>query len=452
MFKQVVIASYLYVPRDEIRDIGDMEDQLTVFPKYGKDPVKLYNDSLHGWFGLPLYHYRNLDNIADKITDNRAVGAPITVEFMSKFREGQVEVIDKFSKYVASGKTGFILRACPGFGKTVVAADIISLLGRTALVIVPRSNLISQWVDRLCQHTSLLPSEIGTACGGKATWQGKKVVVGLVHTLALDRFGDAFKRYFGVVIYDEVDRSVPPQTFAPVVSMFPSKYRIGVSATMKRQDGMEVVFHKHVGQIFLQGVASNRMKPKILIHIFTGSSGPVFGKTAIRKRGQLISRLAANGERNALIARYAKSILISGRRLVILSDRIKQLIELKTILIANGWAKDRDVGFYVRTLPGRGELSEKERKRIANVCKVILGTYGLFALGTDIPDLAGLIYATPMSETEQSKGRIEREFKGKLQPVVVDIVDQFYDNAARWGYKREHQYVAEGLKIRKIRS
>jgi hypothetical protein len=65
--------------------------------------------------------------------------------------------------------------------------------------------------------------------------------------------------------------------------------------------------------------------------------------------------------------------------------------------------------------------------------------------------LAGLIYATPLSETEQSKGRVEREFAGKRQPVVVDIVDTAYDMTRRWGQKRERQYIREGLEIKKVR-
>jgi hypothetical protein len=76
----------------------------------------------------------------------------------------------------------------------------------------------------------------------------------------------------------------------------------------------------------------------------------------------------------------------------------------------------------------------------------------MFAIGTDIQDLAGLIYATPMSETEQSKGRIERLLAGKLQPVVVDLVDTSYKMSLGWGRKREGQYSSEGLKIKKVRS
>jgi superfamily II DNA or RNA helicase len=461
MYSRVVLSSHLWIPKDEMPDLRKARNLFTVVPKYSETEICLY-DQRGEWFGVPLYHFRDPSKIAQSVLDRRVLGFPAELKFKSPFRPGQDILISTFDGLVKRGRTGFILQAPPGFGKTVVTVAMLARLGRTALVVVPRSNLVEQWRDRILEHTNLRPSDIGVATGGKGEWEGKKIVVALVHTLALDRFGAEFRKYFGVVAYDEVDRSVPPQTFSPVVQMFPSLYRIGVSATLKRQDGMEVVFEKHIGQCFLRGADKNRMAPKVLIHHYWGFSGNLYGKTPINRRGQLISRLADNQERNSIIAHYVKLITTSGRRVCVLSDRISQLIEVSEILLSNQWVGKEDVGFYVRRMPRptgtlRGKTSFKEtssayRERVANGCKVILATYGMFSIGTDIKDLAGLIYATPQSETEQSKGRIERELDGKLQPVVVDIVDVRYTMARRWADKRERQYNASGLTIKKIRS
>uniref|UniRef100_A0A6M3LVR9 Putative helicase n=1 Tax=viral metagenome TaxID=1070528 RepID=A0A6M3LVR9_9ZZZZ len=75
----------------------------------------------------------------------------------------------------------------------------------------------------------------------------------------------------------------------------------------------------------------------------------------------------------------------------------------------------------------------------------------MIALGTDIPSLSGLIYATPQSEVTQSKGRIERVLEGKKEPIVVDIVDTYYKDTMRWAKKREKSYIAEGLKIKVLK-
>jgi hypothetical protein len=452
MYSEVILTSHFWIKRDELRNVEKAKAMFTAVPKYSETPVHLYKEH-NEWFGVPLYHFPKHDGIAKKLTDNRVRGRAVNFNFTSQLWEGQDELLSQFKKLVVEGQTGFVVQAPPGFGKTVVVIRMLSMLGRTALVVVPRSNLLQQWIKRLTDHTDIKRSEIGEASDGKVNWAGKKVVVGLVHTVGMDRFGAAFRDYFGVVAFDEVDRSVPPQTFAPVAAMFSSKYRIGVSATMKRQDAMEVVFQKHIGQNFLKGKDANRMKPKVLIHYYDKSSGPIFGRSTLNKRGMLLSRLGKNKERNTLIAQYVRSIYVSGRRVCVLSDRTQQLASIRSILLDNGWVKDDEVGFYVRRLPLlKKDMKAGELKHVAAVCKVILATYGMFAIGTDIQDLAGLIYATPMSETEQSKGRIERLLAGKLQPVVVDLVDTSYKMSLGWGRKREGQYSSEGLKIKKVRS
>jgi superfamily II DNA or RNA helicase len=419
----------------------------------------MYNDLNSGWFGFPIhYHHRA---VAKKVRDLRVIGSPIQMKFLSTFREGQGELMAGFLRAKRQGGTGFIMNAPPGFGKTVMVIAMLAELRTTALVVVPRSNLVDQWRERIVQHSDVSLDEIGVASDGKVDWRGKKIVVGLVHTLALDRFGTDFKKYFGCLVFDEVDRSVPPQTFAPVVGMFPAKHRIGVSATLRRQDGMEVIFESHLGEHFLRSADIGRMRPKVLVHFFEKHSGVVYGQTTLQKRGSLISRLAGNQERNVLLAKYVRSIIVTGRRCVVLSDRIQQLLDVETILLANAWANCGETGLYVRRVPlpqlfktkktRYRQLKKAELDHVAKNSRVILATYGMFALGTDIKDLAGLVYATPMSEVAQSKGRIERELAGKMQPVVVDIIDYAYDMAVRWGKKRMREYERDGLFIKRVR-
>lgn len=437
----------MYIPYNEA-DVDRLKSELTVVPKYSEDgePVKLYDEKT-SWFGVPIHHYRSLQSLANEVEDLR-VDAPAQFKFKSKYWDGQEAIVDSFKTHVGHGVTGFILEAPPGAGKTVMVIAMLAHLGQRTLVVVPRSNLIRQWEERLKQHSTLQDCDIGWVEGGKGDWRGKKVVVGLVHSLVLDRYGDDFRKSFGCVVFDEVDRSVPPQTFAPAVALFPAKYRIGVSATIKRQDGMEVVFHKHIGQVLLRGAGENRMKPKILLHYFTETSGYIpSGMRKMNRRGMLISRLSVNKNRNAVIANYARLIWKSGRRTLVLSDRKEQLILLRLMLIELGIPRS-EIGFYVRSLTGHN-MTEKDRRKVATDCKIILATYGMIALGTDIQDLAGLIFATPQAETEQSKGRIERALEGKKTPVVVDIVDTHYRDALGWAIRRQKHYHSKGLSIKR---
>jgi len=349
-----------------------------------------------------------------------------------------------------------IFEAPPGFGKTVVLIKMIEMLGRTTLVVVPRSNLVKQWVERLKEHSSLTDADIGVALDGKCKWKGKKIVVGLVHTLTLDRFGNGFRDHFGTVVFDEVDRSVPPATFSTAVTMFPSKYRIGASATLKRTDGMDVVFEKHIGETRITAEDANRMSPTVILHSFDDNMGDVWeGSPTLNRRGMLLSMLSKDPKRNMLIAYYIGLIHKSGRRCVVLSDRTLQLYRLRELVVGCKGIPRDETGFYVRQLDTgnrkKRSITEAERRRVASDCNVIFATYGMMALGTDIPELSALIYATPQSQVEQSKGRIERVCDGKKQPVVVDIVDTAYPDAKRWAFARQRQYRAENLKIKRYK-
>ena len=457
-YSKIKVDSFVRIPIKEVRDIERAKGLLTAIDKYNGSKILLYDSGSQEWFGVPMCHFKisDLSLLADEVIDNRALGFSLEMMFTSEYWPGQAEVLRRFEQGVKAGRTGFVLKAPCGFGKTTCLIKMLEVLGRTALVVVPRSSLVKQWISRLLEHSDLKKRDIGVVLSGKAVWKGKKVVVGLVHSLALDRYGADFKRAFGTIVFDEVDRSVPPATFAPVVVMFPAKYRIGASATTKRQDGMEVVFEKHVGQMILKGADENRAKPKVYMHEFTGDSGFVYlGSKKLNRRGMLLSKLSKNIARNLLIARYIKALHKSDRRVLVLSDRTAQLRELRLLCFKKHNIPLVDMGYCVRSLDLGGgkkkQISAKERSRVANDCKIIFGTYGLMALGVDIPDLAGLVYATPQSQIEQSKGRIERIVVGKKTPVVIDICDSFYPDAVNWARNRERQYRAESLKIIKRR-
>lgn len=466
------VANYLYIPKKEIFDQSALEKKLTVHSKY--DVQKRIELFCHcgEWFGVPLYYWQNYAKIANNLIDERIIGEAIDFKFVSDFWRGQKDIVDAFRLRYEEGKTGFIIEAKTGSGKSCIAMAILAMIGKRSLVIVPRSNLVNQWIDKILEHTDLKCDDIGIINGLKVNWQNKKIVVGLVHSLALDKFGNDFKNNFGVVVFDEVHSSVPPATFAPVATMFNPKIRIAMSATLTRVDGLDVIFRKHIGETYLTGNITKRFPAIVLIHNYNRSSGRVpikFGEYTLpklSKRGILLSKLAKNYERNRIIVRYILSMLKSNdRRVLVLSDRTWQLVLLKKLLDKNAShykinLKNSDSGYFVNTLSMLGsngevlkkkkKITQEERQKVADNCKVIFATYAMFGLGSNIPELSGLIYATPQSSVEQAQGRIERFLDDKRQPVVVDIVDTYYKETLRWAKARQTWYKKVGIKVRKI--
>ena len=359
-YSRVILSSSLFLPKAEMPDIKKAREGFQVKRKYEGEPVKLYRE-LDEWFGIPIHQFKHLENLSRNVIDRRTDGSDISIKFKGELWEKQQEVIDKFVARISTLHTGFILESPPGSGKTVMGIKMLSILKRTTLVIVPRSNLVSQWIDRILEYTDIPRSRIGVVEGGNFSFKGKDIVVALVHTCSLDRGGDEFKKHFGVALFDEVDRSVPPQTFSSVVNMFAARYRIGMSATLERQDGLHVVFEKHIGECYLRSKGSNRMKPKVIIKKFTGDSGVIWhGSQKLQRRGQIISRLSKNAARNLMVSRYAAMIYKSDRQCLILSDRKEQLQILKKMLAGRFKIPFSDIGFYVRSVNGK-TMTERER-------------------------------------------------------------------------------------------
>ncbi len=454
MYEEVQISTHLIIPKSDLKgSLRRARQKFTAVSEYSDEGIPTYVE-FPEHFGVPLHHYPNWNRLAKTVTDLRMDGSLLQYDFLSKLRPGQKALIERFEKYLSAGKTGFLLEAPPGFGKTVCIIKMMQLLGRSTLVVVPRSNLVDQWKERILEHTSLKASDIGTASGGKAIWKGRSVCVGLVHTLGLDRFGDEFKHNWGCIAFDEVDRSVPPATFAPVVGMFPARFRIGASAIVKRKDGLHTILEDHIAQVKLKGIDEGRMTPKVLIVDFPDSSGYVHPKSPkLNRRGMLLSRLAKNVRRNLVLARYIHLIYKSGRRCLVVSDRTEQLVNLRKLFHKLYGVPFNETGYYCDSITVDGKkvkVSDQHLEFAASACKVIFGTYGKIAIGTDIKDLAGLVYATPQSEVAQTQGRIEREMEGKQQPVVVDIVDSNYKDAVIWAKNRRRFYITKSLLIKEV--
>ena len=379
-FSQVVLSGYTYVKECEIQDIKAEKKSLSVVPKYSKEVVHLYDDSKPPWFGYPRYAVPRFTST--KMRDVRVKGKATDVTFTGKLWAEQEPLYADFCNRLQKGGTGFLVNLPPGSGKTVIALKMAEVLNTRTLIIVPRSNLVSQWKERFIEHTNLKSSDIGQVAGRTAVWRNKKIVIGLVHSVVLDRQGEDFKKNFGCVVFDEVDRSVPPRTFASVVNMFPAKYRIGLSATMERKDGLSEVFERSVGECMLVASKTSRLKPNVIIHQVKYSSGYVHPKSPkLNRRGMLLSRLAANPARNKLIARYAQLLSNSDRRCAIMSDRTQQLLDIRELLRSHCGFKFSEVGLFVRRvpLPKNGkekqkyrELAQSERDRSASDCKIML--------------------------------------------------------------------------------
>jgi superfamily II DNA or RNA helicase len=107
------------------------------------------------------------------------------------------------------------------------------------------------------------------------------------------------------------------------------------------------------------------------------------------------------------------------RRVLILSERRNQLKDIEQFIVEHNIANS-SYGYYVGGMK-QTDLALSAEKQI------ILATYQLASEGFNVPSLNTIIFASPISDIQQSIGRILREIpeKRKYTPLCIDIFDDF---------------------------
>lgn len=449
-FSKIILSTHLFVPKNEI-DVETFRKRYTIKSRYSNGPVISYYKEDDFYFGIPRHALRLSKTLSDDIDDRRVVGKPINLKFKGDLWDYQIRAIEEFKTLLDKGATGFFLEAAPGSGKTVMGIKMLSMIDKPTLIIVPKSDLVKQWKERILSFSNLREKDIGVVEGGVGDFEGKKVVIGLIHSVIIPRISTKeFCSYFGAVLFDECDSSLPPKTFSSASGMFPAKYRIGMTASATRQDGLHIIFEENLAQFRIKCTNTKTLSPTVLIHKFKESSGPIPSYLKdLARRGVLISNLANNPVRNDLIASYAAKAYMSKRSVLIISDRKSQLQYLEKVLIKVYNVPKKDIGYFVRSLNGK-TLKQEEKDNSANNAAIILATYGLLSRGTDIPRLETLILGTIRSDMRQVAGRIERFLENKREPLIIDFIDTHYPEAVNSAKSRIKFYRDRGLIIKEV--
>lgn len=437
-------ANFLCVEKQYLNhnDLYKFREDLVIASLYDPEKtVKLYKED-NRFFYFPRYYFKSRFQVFRNIIDNTSLGRPLSFTCSTTLWDYQQKAVNEFQGHVNKGVTGFFLNAAPGAGKTQMGIEMIRVLARRAMIVVPKKDLLHQWVERILKTTDIKEDRIGICQSGTIDWREKKIVIGLVHTLVKHQKDLAFAEAFGTVVFDECDSSVPPRTFAPVSVMFKAKYRIGMTASEIRSDGLDVVFRLNITEVKIKCEKSNTLDPMVIVCNYNYSSGELpYTSSRIAMKGMFLSLIADNEHRNNFIADQGAVAYGEGRYTAIMSDRLSQLNKIYELLVYHYNIPKRAIGYYI------GENKKQENKRVADNCKLILATYGMMSRGTDIQRLSTLILATPRNEMIQVAGRIERALPGKPTPIILDIVDNDYAMAKQGLQKRLEYYFGRNLKV-----
>lgn len=382
-------------------------------------------------------HY-GLKKIGKPDINKEIKGTKIKTKFNGELRPKQQEIIEKIIPYLKDNNGGILCLPCAA-GKTVISLYLACQFKVKTLVIVHKTFLLNQWKERAEQFTN---AQIGIIQQNKVEIDGKDIVIGMLQSIAKEKYDNDIFRDFGMVIFDEAHHA-PSQYFSKALPLIASKITIGLSATPKRSDRLEKILYWYFGDIMYKSKVEENSK--VLVNIVNYKiTHEKFREFKLRtgdvNRAKTINKLTSIGRRNKFIIDTMEEVLQEDRRkILVLSDRIEHLDLLKKRIDERHIAS---TDFYI------GRMKQKALK-IAENAQIIFASYGMASEALDIPDLNTLFMVTSRREVEQAIGRVIRKIIPHVRPIIYDFTDQL-PSFVKQGYHRRRLYKKMGFEMRII--
>jgi len=414
------------------KTIGDVKRELTVtphqtfkLPNMVQKSYPVYIDSKEFLCVPKFYGLKKFGQPDENLEIN---GKKVKFKFKGKPKEKQEPIIDATIKQMEKDFGGMIVAGC-GVGKTFMAIYIANHFKVKTLIIVHKTFLLNQWVERINEFTN---AKVGKIQQKTIDVEDKQFVVGMLQSIAKDKYDRDIYMDFGLVIFDEAHHA-PSEYFSKALPIINCRLTLALSATPNRADKMEKVLFWYFGQIAYK--APPNINDKVYVRIYNfdvkhEKFAEAKMKTGDVNRPRTINRLVKLKKRNKFILETLFDIMKEkDRQCLILSDRIEHLETLKEKIENDGRYTS---AFYIGGMK-QSKLDESAKAQI------LLGSYGMASEGLDIPSLNTLIMTTPRKEVEQSVGRIVRKVHDNVKPLIVDIVDML-PSISRQGYHRRRLY------------
>lgn len=213
-------------------------------PKY----LTYYNDH-KDFISVPMGV--NLNDILSttnfEITDGR-IDRPVKYpKFNLDLRNDQIKAEKQYFENLKQEYPKTIIQLPTGKGKSILALHIAYTLKQKTLVLVHKDDLVVGWTEdiKLCFGEN---TDIGLI-KAKSRKIGSQITIATVQTLGrmseeeLNKYTDEF----GLVVQDEVHHT--GLNIFNIIDSFNSRYKLGLSATPKRSDGLDFVFDFFFGGI-----------------------------------------------------------------------------------------------------------------------------------------------------------------------------------------------------------
>lgn len=440
--KQGYVINKKNITSEQLTDIK--EDLLitpTVMEEFSKDikPYPIYHED-EDTITIPRYY--GVSKFGD--TTKKFTPLKTSFTFTKELRPYQIDIINNVIPQMNAKGGGLISLPC-GRGKTIIALALAQKLGLKTLVLVHKSFLQDQWIDRAKTFTN---AKIGIIRQSTIDIENKDIVIGMIQSISMKEYDPKIFTGFGLVIVDECHH-IASRVFSRALYKTGSTFTLGLSATPKRQDGLTKIIYWYLGKMMYQ--EEREMDNKVIVRkLNMVLDDPLFKeKTQWSPKGfipsmpRMITNFSKIERRNQVIINIINILRKNPKRkILILSGRIAHLEFLKAE-IDKKIAADVEAGKLlkddIRTNFYIGKMKPEERKGAELYADILFASYEMAHEGLDIDKLNTVILATPKRSVIQAIGRIMRKIltAADIKPLIIDITDKLsaFTNQGEARYK-----------------
>jgi DNA excision repair protein ERCC-3 len=324
----------------------------------------------------------------------------------------------------ARGGSGVVVLPC-GAGKTVVGIGAMNKVAAHTLILTTNVTALRQWRDEILDKTDLKPEDIGEYSGERKEIKPVTITTYQILTYRKKKT-DAFTHFhvfedadWGLIIYDEV-HLLPAPVFRAVANL-QSRRRLGLTATLVREDGKEEEVFSLIGPkkydvpwrvLEKQGFVAEATCTEIRVPWGDDDIRLDYALADQRRKYRLA---ATNPAKLRVVQKLAKEheedrVLVIGQYL----DQLGELSQLLDAPIITGETKQRE----------RDELYEGFRN--GSIKRLVVSRVANFAV--DLPDANVAIQVSgtfgSRQEEAQRLGRVLRPKSGANQAHFYTVVTQ----------------------------
>ncbi|SOC22436.1 hypothetical protein SAMN05880501_11420 [Ureibacillus xyleni] len=415
--------------------------------------ITCYDDT-EEYLILPRGCKDDLDKLLGKLSinfdfiDDTHMGSKISISFEGKLRVEQDQAVKTLLEHPIG-----ILSATTGFGKTVVAAKLISERKINTLIIVHRNQLIDQWKKSLTQFLNIEEDQIGQIGGGKSK-QTENIDIATIQSLNYKGEVKDLISQYGQIIVDECHH-ISAFSFEQVIKKANAKYIFGLTATPIRKDGLQPIMTMQLGPIRYKVDGKNQAKIRPFEHILLPRFTTFKSSLEANKKDiqSLYKELIHDEYRNRIIFDDVLSEIDNGAVPLILTERVEHA----------SYFESKFKGFVKNIVVLTGKLSTKERKanlkRLEelddNEERLVIATGKYIGEGFDHTRLDTLFLVMPLSwkgTLQQYVGRLHRLHNEKSIVKVFDYVDHKESILKTMFEKRMKGYQSMGYVTKETKS